>query len=63
MPFIVIPDPMCPSTMGKVKMFLHKVSIEKMKANQAVIPETTKVGEVFILFSHSFLLNFLIGLC
>lgn len=36
-------DPSCPSTMSKVKKFLHKVSVEKMKKHGAVIPETKKV--------------------
>ena len=37
-------DTFSPSSMSKVKMFLHKPSIEKMKANHAVISETNKVG-------------------
>ena len=36
-------DPTSPSSMSKVKMFLHKVSVEKMKEKHAVIPENNKV--------------------
>ena len=45
-------EPSAPSSMSKVKQFLHKVSIEKMKANHAVIPETNKVGHLFLSLSH-----------
>lgn len=44
-------DTACPSAINEVKMFLHKVSIEKMKAYQAIISETNQVTQKLC---HSF---------
>ena len=50
--FLSTLDPNSPSTMSEVKRFLHKVSVEKMKANNAIISETSKV--ISNHFNHHF---------